>query len=130
MSASITSDEIKNELKTTLAARHDLGPGYDDAFIDSFMDKLGAKVVYELQQRHDVRPASPPARPSWALTVEGRLTIALVSMPVIMALFFMALITVGPYSDHALMYWSLACAIAIFLANLALNVRLHLKVKR
>ncbi len=36
MSASITSDEIKNELKTTLTARHDLGPEYDDAFIRLF----------------------------------------------------------------------------------------------
>ncbi len=69
MSASVTSDEIKNELKTTLTARHGLGPEYDDAFIDSFMDKLGAKVVHELQQRHEVRPAPPPARPSWALTL-------------------------------------------------------------
>ncbi len=132
MSASVTSDEIKNELKTTLTARHGLGPEYDDAFIDSFMDKLGAKVVHELQQRHEVRPAPPPARPSWALTVEGRLTIALVSMLVILVLFVVAVLDVATtqYGVHALMYWSLLCAFVIFLANLALNVRLHLKVKR
>ncbi len=130
MSASVTSDEIKKELKTTLTARHDLGPEYDDAFIDSFMDKLGAKVVHELQQRHEVRPASPPARPSWALTVEGRLTIALASMLVILTLFIAALMTYSSYGDHALRDWSVFCAIVISLANLALNVRLHLKVKR
>jgi len=130
MSASVTSDEIKNELKTTLTARHGLGPEYDDAFIDSFMDKLGTKVVRELQQRHELRPAPPPARPAWALTVEERLTIALVSMLVIMAFFFMALMSDSPYGDHAFRDWSVFCAIAVFLVNLALNVRLHLKIKR
>jgi len=34
MSTSATSDEIRNELKATLTARRDLGPGYDDAFVD------------------------------------------------------------------------------------------------
>ncbi len=130
MSASVTSDEIKNELKTTLTARHGLGPEYDDAFIDSFMDKLGTKVVHELQQRHELRPAPPPARPSWALTPEGRLTIAFASMLVILALFVVALIDArNYYSSHTLMSWSLFCAIAIFLVNLTLNVRLHLNVK-
>jgi len=108
MSASVTSDEIKNELKTTLTARH----------------------VHELQQRHEVRPVPPPARPSWALTPEGRLTIALASMLVILALFVVALIDArNYYSSHTLMSWSLFCAIAIFLVNLTLNVRLHLNVK-
>ncbi len=131
MSASITSDEIKNELKTTLTARHDLGPEYDDAFIESFMDKLGAKVVHELQQRPEVRPVLPPARPSWAFTPEGRITIALASMLVIMVLFVAALVDARIYySSHTLMSWCLFCAIVILLVNLTLNVRLHLKVKR
>ncbi len=87
MSTSATSDEIKNELKATLTARRDLGPGYDDAFVDTFMDKLGERVAHELQQRHALHPAPAPARPSWALTPEGRITIALASMLVILTLF-------------------------------------------
>ncbi len=129
-----TSDEIKDELKTTFAARHDLGPEYDDAFVDSFMDRLGAKVVRELQQRHEPRSALPPARPSRALTPEGRVAIALASMLAIVALFVVAVIaTSHDYSPHGLlrlMIWSLCSATAVFLANLALNVRFLLKVRR
>ena len=131
MSTSATSNEIKNELKATLTARRDLGPEYDDAFVDAFMDKLGERVARELHQRHELRPVSPPARPAWALTIEGRLTIALASMFVILALFIVGMLDASVYYGvHAVMYWAVLLAVIIFLANLALNVRLHLKVKR
>ncbi len=131
---SVTFDEMKNELKTTLMARHGLGPEHDDAFIDSFMDKLGANVVHELQQWHEPRPASPPVRPSWTLTPERRVIIALASMLVIVAIFVVTVIAAShfysPHRLHRLMIWSLCSATAVFLVNLALNVRLYLKVKR
>ena len=127
---------MKNEVKTNLMARHGLGPEYDDAFIESFMDKLGANVVHELQQWCEPRPALPPtpARPSWALTPEGRVTIALASMLVIVAIFVVTVIAAShsysPHRLHRLMIWSLCSATAVFLVNLALNIRLYLKVKR
>ncbi len=128
-----TSDEIKDELKTTLAARHDLGPEYDDAFVDSFMDRLEAKVVHELQQQHEPRSALPPARPAWALTPEGRVAIALASMLVILVIFVVTAIAAShdysPHGLHRLMIWSLCSVTTVFLVNLALNVRLHLKVR-
>ena len=131
MPASITSDEIKNELKTTLTARHDLGPEYDDAFIDSFMDKLGAKVVQELQHRHEVRPVPAPARIGPWLTPERRLNIALVSVFLCPAIVFFADLTSNPYSsDRTLLQVCLVLLALILLLNLALNVRLHLKVRR
>jgi hypothetical protein len=126
MSTSITSDEIKNELKTTLAARHDLGPGYDDAFIDSFMDKLGAKVVHELQQRQELRPVPTPVRIGSWLTSERRLTIALVSVLLCFLVVLSADLTSNPYSpDRTLLTVLVVLLGLILLVNLALNVRLH-----
>ncbi len=61
---SVTFDEMKNEVKTTLTAHHGLGPEYDDAFIESFMDKLGANVVHELPHWHEPQPAPPPPTPA------------------------------------------------------------------
>lgn len=50
MSASTTSDSIKRELQATLAARQDVGPGYDDHFLDSIVDCLKTEVAQEMRR--------------------------------------------------------------------------------
>ena len=133
MSASVTSDEIKRELKATLAARHEVGAAYDDQFVEAFMDKLGAKVAQELQARGDLRPALAPAppRPVFRLTTEHRLKIALVSLLLCPAILFCALLGSNPYTTNtSVLQVCLVLFALILLVNLALNLRLHLRLKR
>jgi hypothetical protein len=122
MPAPVTSDDVKNELKATLAARHEVGVAYDDHFVDAFMEKLKAQVIQEV--RNDLRPA--PARPRAApmLTVERRLKIALISLALCPVLLGFALLTVHPfdYNPGGLV----ACLVllcVILLLNLAMNLR-------
>ena len=76
MSASITSDEIKNELKTTLAARRGLGTEYDDHFVDAFLERLKGQLSLEMRdavlQEVLGGPARTPARPESAALHSAR----------------------------------------------------------
>ncbi len=51
------------DLRATLAARRDLGPAYEDALVDSFIEKLDneitARVQAEVARRQEVKPAKP-----------------------------------------------------------------------
>lgn len=118
--------DLKDGLQATLAARQDLGSDYDDAFVDSFMDKLGAKVVQELQHRHEVRPIPTSARRDLRLTAERRLTIALLSLFLIVALFILGQLDAGtPNAPHTLLTGCMVASGAIFLLNLALNLNVR-----
>ena len=43
--------ELKKELSATIQARKDLGPEYESALVDSFIEKLGARVDAQVEQR-------------------------------------------------------------------------------
>ena len=119
MPAQVTSDDVKNELKATLAARHEVGAAYDDHFVDAFMEKLKAQVIQEV--RKDLRPA--PARPRTApvQTVERRLKIALISLALCPVLLALALLTVNPYNPGGLVV-CLVLVCVILVLNLAMNL--------
>jgi len=34
------SEDIKREVQATLAARHEIGPGYDEQFLDALVEKI------------------------------------------------------------------------------------------
>jgi len=124
MPPTATSDEIKHELKATLAARRDVGTEYDDHFVESFMDKLKTQVVQEMRQ--DARVARAQSRP--VMTVQGRLTVALVSMVLILVVFGIGFIWPHSYYDAANpLGWSVILSTLIILVNLALSVRLRVK---
>ncbi len=124
MPPTATSEDIKHELKATLAARRDVGADYDDHFVESFMDKLKAQVVQEMRQ--DARVARAQSRP--VMTVQGRLTVALVSMVLILVVFGIGFIWPHPSYDAANpLGWSMILSTLIILVNLALNVRLRVK---
>ena len=122
MPAPVTSDDVKKELKATLAARHEVGVAYDDHFVDAFMEKLKAHVIQEVRNDPRLAPARPRATPM--LMVERRLKIALISLALCPALFGLALLTVNPfpYSPGGLVAcFVLVCV--ILLVNLAMNLR-------
>lgn len=66
--------ELRKELDAVVQARRELGPEYDSALVDSFLEKLGPKVdrEVELRVRRQLaeqsmaahRPAAPKGRPA------------------------------------------------------------------
>ncbi len=122
MPSTATSEEIKHELKATLAARRDVGTEYDDHFVESFMDKLKAQVVQEMRQ--DARVARAQSRP--VMTVQGRLTVALVSLVLILVIFGIAIAWPNGGQLQALI-WAMLFSSLIVLVNLALSVRVRVK---
>jgi hypothetical protein len=119
MPAQVTSDDVKNELKATLAARHEVGVAYDDHFVDAFMEKLKAQVIQEV--RKDLRAARPRAAPM--LTVERRLKIALISLALCPVLLGLALLTVSPFYYPGGLVVCLVLVCVILVLNLAMNLR-------
>lgn len=67
-------DDIRRDLQATLAARRELGPEYDDHFLDALVEKLTAKV------RQEVASAPRPAAPSNALSRDQRTGVAICSL--------------------------------------------------
>lgn len=51
------------DLRATLAARRDLGPAYEDALVDSFIEKLDNEITRRVQaevaRRGEIKPAKP-----------------------------------------------------------------------
>ncbi len=129
MPPTATSDEIKHELKATLAARRDVGTEYDDHFVESFMEKLKAQVVQEV--RNEVRAEQAPARVRQPMSVEQRLRVAVIS---IVLLFILLTYTVlsgldypnyGTHSKADVLCF--LCGSVIILYNVAINIRLRIK---
>lgn len=52
-------DDLKRELQATLTARRELGPAYDEHFLDALVEKLTAQVQQQVQQQ--VRATMPRA---------------------------------------------------------------------
>jgi len=130
MPPTATSDEIKHELKATLAARRDVGTEYDDHFVESFMDKLKAQVVQEV--RAEVRAERAPTRVRQPMTVEQRLRVAVISIVLLFILLAYVALTGlsygGFYGDHYRQdLLCFACGCVIILYNVAINIRLRIK---
>ncbi len=129
MPPTATSDEIKHELKATLAARRDVGTEYDDHFVESFMDKLKAQVVQEV--RAEVRAERAPARVRQPMTVEQRLRVAVISIVLLFILLSYAVLRGFSYSyyggNEKANMLCFACGCVIILYNVAINIRLRIK---
>ena len=50
------TDEVRKDLRAAVAARQELGPEYEDAIIESFLEKLDARDAERRGQDVDVRP--------------------------------------------------------------------------
>jgi len=131
MPAAVTSDEIKNELKTTLAARQGLGTEYDDHFGDAFLERLKGQLSLEMRdavlQEVLGGPARTPARPESAAlhSARWRLKLALASLVLCPVLLGLALATTPPWATNwmpvLVVYLVIMCL--ILLVNLAVNLR-------
>jgi hypothetical protein len=49
--ARATQEDIRRDLQASLEARHELGPGYDDHFIDALVEKLTHQVQQTQQSQ-------------------------------------------------------------------------------
>ncbi|MFI9590161.1 hypothetical protein [Nonomuraea sp. NPDC052265] len=66
-----------DELKAAVSARRDLGPDFEDALVESFLDKVGQEV----DRRVDERLAGAPRPKAPAKGSDGqRLALAIVSL--------------------------------------------------
>jgi len=52
--ARATQEDIRRDLQASLEARRELGPGYDDHFLDALVEKLN-RQVQQTQQTHVVK---------------------------------------------------------------------------
>lgn len=71
-------------MRATIEARRELGPEYESALVESFLDKvdaaLTARVKAELDARMGPAPTQPPSPPPRAASNHDALWIALISM--------------------------------------------------
>ncbi|MFI7132485.1 hypothetical protein ACIBQ1_42885 [Nonomuraea sp. NPDC050153] len=67
-----------DELKAAVSARRDLGPEFEDAVVESFLDKMGQEVDRRVDERIAQRASKAPARDQ---APDGqRLALAIVSL--------------------------------------------------
>ena len=64
--------DLQQELRATLAARHELGPEYDEHFIARLTDQITSRVHQEVARTPRQRPA--------ALSADQRTSIAICSL--------------------------------------------------
>lgn len=63
------TQDIKHELQATLAARRELGPEYDDQFIERLVEKLTAQVRQEVARAPKPRAAGLPSDQRTAIAI-------------------------------------------------------------
>jgi hypothetical protein len=68
------ADDIRRDLQATLAARREMGTGYDDQFLDALVEKLTAQV------RQEIATAPRPQQQSSKLSNEQRTGVAICSL--------------------------------------------------
>jgi hypothetical protein len=77
------SEIPREELSATLAARHELGPEYDTALVDSFAERVEQVVQARVAALQVAAPPPPPAQaPPAALSPAHRVVIAAISLGV------------------------------------------------
>ncbi|MFI6322245.1 hypothetical protein ACIBG8_32240 [Nonomuraea sp. NPDC050556] len=75
----MTGSSTGDELRAAVSARRDLGPEFEDAIVESFLDKMGKEVDRRVDER--LATYNPKAAAKAAKSNEGmRLALAIVSM--------------------------------------------------
>lgn len=75
MAPQSNSNEIKREVQATLAARRELGPDYDEQFLNALVEKLARPGPVQQTPAH-----RPPQRSSGALSSGQRVAVAICSL--------------------------------------------------
>jgi hypothetical protein len=73
----MATDEIRKDLRAAVAARQELGPEYESELIESFLEKLDARVTQNVPQR---APAPHEGKPHGRENDPGGLALAIVSV--------------------------------------------------
>ena len=107
-STSLTPDEIRAAAET----HSELGPDYQGAVIESFLDKVGREIDARVDARLATSQQSPPARAQRAPSRNGPLVLAIVSLGVGIPL---TGITEGTHT-------AIAALVVIWLAIAVINV--------
>jgi hypothetical protein len=76
------SEIPREELSATLAARHELGPEYDAALVESLAERVEQVVQARVAAQQVVASPPPAPMPSAALTPAHRVAIAAISLGV------------------------------------------------
>ena len=103
-----TSPLPRQDFEAALATRQELGPGFENELVDSFVDKVEAALVARGRQ------PQPPAPPSTAVAPGGRIAVAIVSL--VMAIPLTA-ITLGTHSLLAM----IICWVGLVAINFAVS---------
>lgn len=75
----MTGASTGDELRAAVSARRDLGPDFEDAIVESFLDKMGKEVDRRVDER--LATTNPKAAAKDAKHADGmRLALAIVSM--------------------------------------------------
>jgi hypothetical protein len=75
MSTQPSAEHLKREIQATLEARRELGPSYDEQFLDALVEKLTRQVAQARQSQS--RPATPAHN---AFNAKQRSELAVVSL--------------------------------------------------
>lgn len=103
-----------DELKAAVSARRDLGPEFEDAIVESFLDKMGKEVDRRVDER--LAQAAPKATVRGGPPDGHRLALAIVSLS-LGTLATLALVLSGEESAGYLVWiW-----IAIIVVNVVFN---------
>ncbi len=68
------ADDLKRDVQATLEARRELGPGYDDHFVQQLTERMMAQV------RQEMARTPPPAAPRSKLDAGQRTSVAICSL--------------------------------------------------
>ncbi|NIK59363.1 hypothetical protein [Kribbella shirazensis] len=96
----MATDEVRKDLRAAVAARQELGPEYEDAIIDSFLEKLDAREAQrhgqdlEFRRRDQMLEAAGLKRRE---TDPGGLALAIVSIVAAIPITAIAADMIGPF---------------------------------
>lgn len=103
-----------DELRAAMAARRDLGPDYEDAVVESFLDKMGAEIDRRVDERLAHLPKSKDLARQEKRADGMRLALAIVSLS-LGTIATIALLIAGDIAESGLIVvWT-----GVFLVNLA-----------
>jgi hypothetical protein len=104
-----------DELRAAVSARRDLGPDFEDAIVESFLDKMGKEVDRRVDERLAAAPKAKDAAKQDRTRDGQRLALAIVSL----ALGTIATISIILLSEDSAAY--VPVWIAIVLVNAVFN---------
>jgi hypothetical protein len=90
----MATDEVRKDLRAAVAARQELGPEYEDAIIDSFLERLDARDV---QRRAGLPAEAAPRRHPSRENDPGGLALAIVSIVAAIPITAIAAGMIGPF---------------------------------